>query len=117
KININTFDSATPLLDGTGVGSSRSMVSGGGAVLLACQELRSRIMKDGAILFNADISEIVMGEYGIYLESSDQFLSYADLISAGETGRYAITKRHAPTRLLFSYSTHACIASVNLSTG
>ena len=64
---VHKVDTSVGRLEGTGVFSSRSATTGGGAIISACGELRRRLLADAAELLETAVDDVVLNGEGFQI--------------------------------------------------
>lgn len=124
---------------GFGNSSGRSTVAGGGATLLAAQEMRARLLTAAAIMLDAPVEEIVLA--GARASAGERSASLEEIAYAAYTqaaGRFAaagapleVTRSYKPENMwnapdetgriqpypTYSYAVHAAEVEVDVETG
>jgi carbon-monoxide dehydrogenase large subunit len=115
-VHVRNTDTAAAELDGTGTFASRSAVAGGGAVVLASQELRQRLLDDAAESLEAAPEDIEIASGALRVVGTDRSISLSELASKAPS-RYRTTASYDPPRPAYPYAAHACVVAVDTETG
>jgi carbon-monoxide dehydrogenase large subunit len=112
-------DTAVGGLHGTGSFTSRSAVSGVGAILAAGTEVRRRLLEDAADELEIDGADLELADGEVRVRGvPSRSLSFAHLQSRAEDpDRYRISARYDPPALAYPYATHVCAVEVDPGTG
>jgi carbon-monoxide dehydrogenase large subunit len=117
---------ATPY--STGTWGSRSMIMSGGAVAAACDQLAQRLIKIGAALLQAKVSEVSLsqgfvtgpaGRIGVEDVARTYYRRPQDLPGDVDPGGLEVTAGYKAKRDTgtFSYAAHAALVAVDVGTG
>jgi carbon-monoxide dehydrogenase large subunit len=102
--------------DGTGTFASRSAVSGGGAVIAAADELRTRLLDAAADRLEACAADLELVDGRISVRGSPRRgMSLAELADAGGDP-IAASATFDPPLTVYPYATHACVVEVDRET-
>jgi aerobic carbon-monoxide dehydrogenase large subunit len=105
-------------LEGTGSFASRSAISGGGAIVLATNELRRRLLEDAARRLEIAVDDLELYGGAVNVVGSPSIrLRFAELAAGAEEGRYRISEQYDPPHPAYPYATHACEVLVDPETG
>ncbi len=118
QVVINPGDTAVGGLRGTGAMSSRSAVSGGGAIQRAAEQLRGRLAGAMAERCDLDVDRIEVrdGRVGDP-DHWDAAVPVAELVREHGAERFAVTEIFDPAATTYGYGTHACEVEVDVATG
>jgi carbon-monoxide dehydrogenase large subunit len=115
---VQKVDTGVGKLEGTGVFASRSAISGGGAIISACGELRRRVLDDAAEMLEAAVDDLVLTGDGIQIAGVPHVVvTLAELASRAPPERYQVSERFDPPAVSYPYGTHACVVEIDAGTG
>jgi carbon-monoxide dehydrogenase large subunit len=119
RVVVHRTDTGLVGMVGTGTGSSRSMVSGGGAVWNAATGLLDRIRAAVAEITGIPGPQIALGHDGVQVSGDDvsELVRYVDVVKSAAAGPFGFTATFGPDRLVYPSATHACVVSVDSRTG
>jgi carbon-monoxide dehydrogenase large subunit len=104
--------------DGTGTFASRSAVCGGGALAVAGDELRRRLLDDAAEHLEAAAADLELAGGRVTVRGSPSLgVSVAELSADAADGRYDVDARFDSAATVYPYATHACVVEVIADTG
>lgn len=102
---------------GSGSFASRSAISAGGALILAAQTVRERLLEAAAEMLEANAGDLLLeGDRVIVKGSPHAGIGLADLAGA-RPGRFDVSEAYDPPHTAYPYATHACIVEVDVETG
>ncbi|MEK6443955.1 xanthine dehydrogenase family protein molybdopterin-binding subunit [Pseudonocardia sp. T1-2H] len=118
RVTVAPVDTAVAGLNGNGTFASRSAVSGGGAIVLTCQEIVRRLREDASELMEiaVDDVEVVDGRVRV-IGSPGNAVEVGEVVARAPAGRYALTRRFDPPQVVYPYGVHACIVEVDPASG
>ncbi|MEA2289248.1 MAG: aerobic carbon-monoxide dehydrogenase large subunit [Solirubrobacteraceae bacterium] len=104
--------------DGTGTFASRSAVCGGGALAVAGDELRRRLIDDAAERLEASSADLELAGGRVTVRGSpSRGVSVAELTADATDGRYDVDAAFDSPTTVYPYATHACVVEVDAGTG
>lgn len=103
--------------DGTGTFASRSAVSGGGAVGLAAEDLRGRLLDAAADRLEAAAEDLELVDSRITVRGSPTHGVAVAELAAEDPGRFDVVAQFDNPRTVYPYATHACKVEVDPETG
>ena len=117
SVRVENSDTGAAELEGTGTFASRSAVSAGGAIVSACESIRSRLIEDAAErLEAAEVDLRVDGGQVRVVGSSAAAVTVRELVEA-DPERYRLSSVFDPPQTVYPYATHACVVAVDEGTG
>ena len=118
RIRVAAADTSVGGLSGTGTFASRSAVSGGGAVVAAAAEVRSRLLADASERLEASVEDLEIVDGGIRVVGSPEAsIPVRDLVAAHGPDRYRFSAQWDPPAVAYPYATHACVVEVDPDSG
>lgn len=129
KVQVELGDTKTAPYSGSGSIASRSMTVGGGAAVVASNELAAKMRRIAAHQLEASVDDIELvdgnfrvagsgeGAPSVTFEkiASDAWLGWD--LPEGETPGLEVKTINDPTNIAYSYATHAAEVTVDLDTG
>jgi aerobic carbon-monoxide dehydrogenase large subunit len=109
-------DTAAGPGEGTGTFASRSAVSGGGAVLAAADELRTRVLQAAADMLEAATADLELHDGGVSVRGSPSRGVRLTELAASSANGLAASATFDPPRTVYPYATHACVVEVDPDT-
>jgi aerobic carbon-monoxide dehydrogenase large subunit len=109
-----------------GTAASRSIVVGGGAMLLALDQVAAKMARIAAEVLEANPDDIVLADGACTVAGTNVSVSFRDVASrawkgfglpAGDVPGLVETASYDPVSCTFSYAAHACRVAVDRSTG
>jgi aerobic carbon-monoxide dehydrogenase large subunit len=126
NVNLVFGDTEVAHYSAYGTAASRSIAVGGGATVLAADEVANKVRRIAADLLEADPLDVVLAEDRATVAGTAVGLPMADIaakafqgfgLPAGMTAGLSATHTYDPASATFSYSTHACQVAVDTETG
>lgn len=118
QVRVARADTGIGGLTGMGTFASRSMVSGGGAVLEASRELRRRLLEDAGARLEVAVGDLETARGNVRVVGSPRrSVRYAALAAAASDDRYRVSAQFDPAAVAYPYATHACRVEVDAETG
>ena len=118
SIRIARSDTGVGGISGTGSFASRSAISGGGALMAACRQIRQHLCDDGAQRLEADPQDLTLeGGWVRVAGVPSRGVPFGELVAAAEPDRYRVSASFDPPHVAYPYATHACVVEVDLATG
>jgi aerobic carbon-monoxide dehydrogenase large subunit len=118
RVTIARPDTSVGKLRGTGTFTSRSAVSGAGAILQAGAEVRRRLLADAGERLEIDPADLVVAGGEIRVAGSPTHaVSFGELVAQShDPDRYRVSAQFDPT-VAYPYATHLCVVEVDAGTG
>jgi carbon-monoxide dehydrogenase large subunit len=117
-VRVAAADTSVGGLAGTGTFASRSAVSAGGAIALACAELEERLLLDASSRLELPPEELELDDGHVRARSApNREVGFRELVLDAAPGRYETRAQWDPPAVAYPYATHACVVEADAGTG
>ncbi len=116
SVEVERADTGIGGIDGTGAFVSRGAVSGGGAVSMVTDELRTRLLDDASEHLEAAREDVELVDGAVHIIGSPARRVEVGELVAADPERFQVSREFDP-KVAYPYATHACIVEVDPDTG